>query len=222
MDWRLFFNALVVSTFISGAVASLFLYPIQDAGDVAAWVQAVGSIAAIFGATWIARREYQRALRSERRQLRLFKKDMSRQRMQRAFREISKLTSIGHICEGLLRSLEFCAREIETEGAVEEFALWYVNAKWQIDECIKNLDKAPIHEPPYSYLAFQATRVKILAHEVLTAVDAVLAISYPPDAHTDSEFFKRVVSLINSNVPERRKALKKTINSAMVMLSEQP
>ncbi len=222
MDWRLFLKVLVVSIFISGAVASLFLYPIQDAGDVAAWVQAVGSIAAIFGATWIARREYQRALRSERRQLRLFKEDMARQRMQRTLREISKLTSIEHICEGLLRSLESCAREIETEGAVDEFALWYVNVKWQIDECIKTLDKAPIHEPPYSYLAFQVTRVKMLTHEVLTAVDAVLVINYPPNAHTSSEFFKRVVSLINSNVPERRKALKEIINSAMAMLSEQP
>ncbi len=47
LDWRLFLKVSVVSTFISGAVASLFLYPIQDAGHVAAWAQALGSIIAI-------------------------------------------------------------------------------------------------------------------------------------------------------------------------------
>ena len=50
LDWRLFLKVSVVSTFISGAVGSLFLYPIQDAGHVAAWVQAVGSILAILSA----------------------------------------------------------------------------------------------------------------------------------------------------------------------------
>lgn len=50
LDWRLFLKALVVSIFISGAVASLFLYPMQDAGHVAAWVQAVGTILAILSA----------------------------------------------------------------------------------------------------------------------------------------------------------------------------
>lgn len=47
MHWRLFFKALVLSAFISAAVTSLFLYPIREAGHVAAWVQAVGSILAL-------------------------------------------------------------------------------------------------------------------------------------------------------------------------------
>lgn len=52
MHWRLFFKVLALSTFISAAVASLFLYPIKEAGHVAAWVQAVGSIGAIVGAIY--------------------------------------------------------------------------------------------------------------------------------------------------------------------------
>ncbi|WP_374697321.1 hypothetical protein LQZ44_12170 [Alcaligenes nematophilus] len=58
LDWRLFLKVLVASTFISGAVASLFLYPIQDAGDVAAWVQALGSIGAIAAAIFIMKHQY--------------------------------------------------------------------------------------------------------------------------------------------------------------------
>ncbi|MFA1602308.1 hypothetical protein ACDW82_01485 [Alcaligenes faecalis] len=50
LDWRLFLKVLAVATFISGAIASLFLYPILDAGHVAAWVQAVGTILAILSA----------------------------------------------------------------------------------------------------------------------------------------------------------------------------
>ncbi len=55
MHWRLFFKVLVLSAFISAVVASLFLYPIGEAGHVAAWVQAIGSIAAIAGAVYAAR-----------------------------------------------------------------------------------------------------------------------------------------------------------------------
>lgn len=53
LDWRLFLKVLVASTFISGAVASLFLYPIRDAGHVAAWVQAIGVIGAVAVAIWV-------------------------------------------------------------------------------------------------------------------------------------------------------------------------
>lgn len=57
MDWRLFLKILVVSTFISGAVGSLFLYPIKDAGHVAAWVQALGAILALVVAIGLATKE---------------------------------------------------------------------------------------------------------------------------------------------------------------------
>ncbi|UTM01726.1 hypothetical protein MID00_19945 [Alcaligenes sp. NLF5-7] len=49
------FKVFVLSSFASGAIASLFLYPIKEAGHAAAWVQAVGSIAAILGAIYAAR-----------------------------------------------------------------------------------------------------------------------------------------------------------------------
>lgn len=57
LDWRLFLKILAGSAFISGAAASLFLYPVKDAGHVAAWVQAVGSIIAIFVAIGVSARQ---------------------------------------------------------------------------------------------------------------------------------------------------------------------
>ncbi|MBW4789170.1 hypothetical protein JQS35_11220 [Alcaligenes faecalis subsp. faecalis] len=53
MDWRLFLKVLVVTTFISGAIASWVLYPIKDAGHVAAWIQAFGTIGAVAAAIYV-------------------------------------------------------------------------------------------------------------------------------------------------------------------------
>lgn len=62
MHWRLFFKVLALSTFISAAVASLFLYPVKEAGHVAAWVQAIGSIGALAGVYWATNRNRESAL----------------------------------------------------------------------------------------------------------------------------------------------------------------
>lgn len=66
MDLRILLKVLVVTTFISTAVASWFLYPITEAGHVAAWVQAIGSIGAICAAIWISRQSQDRLLAFER------------------------------------------------------------------------------------------------------------------------------------------------------------
>ena len=68
LDWRLFLKVLVASTFISGAVASLFLYPIQDAGHVAAWVQAVGMIASIIGAFLVVQYQISQQIEMQKRE----------------------------------------------------------------------------------------------------------------------------------------------------------
>lgn len=47
LRWRLALKVLGFTTVISGAVASWFLYPIKDAGHVAAWAQAIASAIAI-------------------------------------------------------------------------------------------------------------------------------------------------------------------------------
>lgn len=70
MHWRLFFKVLVLSAFISAVVASLFLYPIGEAGHVAAWVQAVGSIAAIAGAVYAGREGVRASARLKKEQFR--------------------------------------------------------------------------------------------------------------------------------------------------------
>ncbi|MGO3843473.1 MAG: hypothetical protein ACTJHY_12625 [Alcaligenes pakistanensis] len=64
LDWRLFLKVFVVSAFISGAVASLFVNPIKATDHVAAWVQALGSIGAILMTGYIFHRE--RAFESKR------------------------------------------------------------------------------------------------------------------------------------------------------------
>lgn len=68
LDWRLFLKVLVASTFISGAVASLFLYPIQDAGHVAAWVQAVRMIASIIGAFLVVQYQISQQIEMQKRE----------------------------------------------------------------------------------------------------------------------------------------------------------
>ncbi len=64
LDWRFFVKILLVSIFISAVVTSLFVNPIKEAGHVAAWVQAVGSIGAILMTGYIFHRE--RAFESKR------------------------------------------------------------------------------------------------------------------------------------------------------------
>lgn len=64
------FKVFVLSSFASGAIASLFLYPIKEAGHAAAWVQAVGSIAAIAGAFYAARESAKTSARLKEERLR--------------------------------------------------------------------------------------------------------------------------------------------------------
>lgn len=167
LDWRLFLKILAGSAFISGAVASLFLYPVKDAGHVAAWVQAVGTISAIVGAIYISKRE-QEARRKEAKDD-ACKKDMI---------IIRGMYSVAE--DAFLHLKRFQTSVNRSPGFREEdnrscrVLAWKMQGKLDLRQAIELLSNIPLYQSPSSALitgiAFFKSNLVALQSEIEEAV----------------------------------------------------
>lgn len=115
-------SAFFVSSLVSCAIALLFLYPIQDAGHVAAWVQALGSIGVLVGMYWSGRN----LLQTEIHKRALFKSEKQAER-----------NAIQFECISLIRdSLDWIQSE-RNIGGNDSFRLRDFYDNWYILECGK-------------------------------------------------------------------------------------
>lgn len=220
-------NALSCSTvgliFAFLALVAIFVWQVPDltgkSADWAAWVQAFGSIAAIGGAAAIARAEYRRALRTERRQAQRDRRLAREDRRRRISLEMSKVDAVVHLCEGVLMGIEQCLNDpmaVRTAGA---FLQYCESAQERAKICIEQIEQIPMYESPYSFLAQDLINLRAMEKEVMPALVSIAraikrnsAAPWPHPAHMAAK------ALLMPKVIERRTKLASVRRNASLRL----
>lgn len=163
----------VLAGVVAGVAIYAFAYPIFQSQIWAAWVQAIGSIAAIWFAVSVSRKELKQAIESERRQAAHFRKMAKQQRKAKIQAEVSKIDAVDYLCRGVLQSIHQCLNDARSLESGKTFAKYCDSAQKQAVECMTAVDQIPVYSPPYSYFAPEIVRLRQLTDEVLASVCSV-------------------------------------------------
>ena len=156
------------------------------------WVQAIGSIAAIWFSIRISRRDSMRALKVERLQIKramqednrriqqaleeeslrlVNERNAAEERRQAAVKiELSKVDAVIYLCEGVIKSYAQCLDEKKVLASAGAFTKYCESAQKQAGECMRAVDQVPVYLPPYSTFAPEIVRLRQVNDEIFAKV----------------------------------------------------
>lgn len=152
-----------------GFAVFVFNWP-KSSGEWASWVQAIGAIGAIVTVTTVFKKETDRLLEFERKQIERERLDIKRKNIDKMLMEKAKIDAVISLMDGVLNSIEQCLVDERARKDHNVFLSWIENAKKQADFCTSVIQNVPLYLPPYSFLAPSAIRIMQQEKEIIPAI----------------------------------------------------
>lgn len=131
-----------------------------NAGNWAAWVQALGAIVAIAGAAWIGLHQVQAARRQE------------------AARRKQSLEAVVELFRQFEITLADTLKELESKGFTENARLYAGERKRALAACISAIDAMPLHEIPYAYIGHRAFNLRNAMDHALDIAQSIADLRF--------------------------------------------